>query len=192
MIVYLVRHTDYANPKNILPGRLPVKLSTLGVKQARKLRDFFKDKQINLIYSSAVLRCKQTAKIIANNKIPIKYDKRLLETLSAYQGYWKNDWSYFFGFTKELGGETNQNVQDRMVDFWHNLNFDSNRNLIIISHGDPIYFLYQYLKKQPLIAQDDLNPPKDEYPSKGSVIKIEIVRGKVVNICLPITNDKLK
>ena len=86
--IYLLRHCDYDNPKKILPGRLPVPLSSKGIEQANLLKEYFADKSIANIYSSAVERCKQTAQIIADNKIPIIPDKRILETLSAYRAYW--------------------------------------------------------------------------------------------------------
>jgi broad specificity phosphatase PhoE len=86
--MYLLRHCDYDNPRTILPGRLPVELSEQGKRRAQELQQFFADKEIAAIYSSAVLRCRQTVEIIADKKIPIFYDARLLETLSAYQGYW--------------------------------------------------------------------------------------------------------
>ena len=89
--IYLVRHCEYENPRGILPGRLPLELSSTGLKQAHAMKEFFLDKQIELIYSSAVVRCKQTSQIISDNKIPINYDKRLLEIFSAYQGYWDPD-----------------------------------------------------------------------------------------------------
>lgn len=90
--LYLVRHCQYANPKGILPGRLPVELSEEGLREAVRLRLFFKDKHINKIYSSAVRRCQQTSEQISSGAIPIEYDQRLLETFSAYQGFWVEDW----------------------------------------------------------------------------------------------------
>ena len=39
--IYLVRHTQYDNPRHILVGRLPVTLSNEGVAEAEKLADFF-------------------------------------------------------------------------------------------------------------------------------------------------------
>jgi hypothetical protein len=119
--IYLIRHGEYANPRNILPGRLPVPLSDKGNKQVKKLAVFFQDKDIEKIYSSAVLRCKQTSEIVSGGKIPIKFDKRLLETHSAYQGYWfkqglKLDWKHFFDNVMELGGNYMKDITANQIE----------------------------------------------------------------------------
>lgn len=119
--IYLLRHCDYSNPRNILPGRLPLELSEKGKEQAEKLKNHFIDKHIGKIYSSAVLRCKQTSEIIAAGSIPIIFDQRILETFSAYQGYWEENWHgtgwHLFSHKKELGGEGLVDLQKRMQIF---------------------------------------------------------------------------
>lgn len=146
--IYLLRHCDYDNPRNILPGRLPVELSEAGKERARELRDIFSDKKISRIYSSAVLRCKQTAEIVSGGQIPIVYDKRLLESLSALQGYWEHDWNHFFDHIDELGGETILDIKKRVVNFYEELvpKLEADENVIICSHGDPLQVLYAHLK----------------------------------------------
>jgi len=171
--IYLVRHCDYDNPLNIMPGRLPVPLSRDGKSQAKKLYDFFSKKKIEKIYSSAVLRCKQTAEIIANNKISIEYDKRLLETFSAYQGHWKIDWSQFFSHLDELGGESNLDIQNRMVDFIKKTKFQNGKEYIICSHGDPLFFFYQYMADEKILFDPSLEDPS-EYQQKGSIRQVNI------------------
>ena len=69
MKIYLLRHCEYVNPNNIMPGRLPVELSEEGLNQAKRLRKYFMDKDIGMIYSSAVRRCKQTAEIEWQGKL---------------------------------------------------------------------------------------------------------------------------
>lgn len=162
--IYLLRHCQYANPRNILPGRLPVELSEEGIQRAEELRTEFADKNITKIYSSAVLRCKQTAEIIADGKIPIIYDQRLLETHSAYQGFWvedaDTDWNDFFCHRDELGGENLSDICARMADFWETVIKNTAENCIICSHGDPLMTLQHYLSDKPLpsdfVQIDDL------------------------------------
>jgi broad specificity phosphatase PhoE len=142
----------YDNPRSIYPGRLPVQLSEEGMEQAERLRKYFADKDIQKIYSSAVLRCKQTSETIADKKIPIQFDKRLLETFSAYQGFWGADfgtpegWDEFYAHQAELGGEVYEDVQKRILDFFHDVIQGPEERLIICSHGDPLQFLYLALK----------------------------------------------
>lgn len=175
--IYLLRHCDFANPRNILPGRLPLELSEAGKKRAGQLREIFKDKNISKIYSSEVLRCKQTAEIVADGKIPVIFDKRLLETHSAYQGFWAKDFGDFFAHTENLGGETIMEIQARMVDFYQEIKpgLKSDENIIICSHGDPLQVLYAHLKKIPFSNEKHL-PESKKYGwfERGEFFKLEL------------------
>lgn len=172
--IYLVRHTEYENPRGILPGRLPVPLSETGIKNAQRLQKYFEDKEITKIYSSEVLRCKQTAESIADNaSISIEFDQRLLETFSAFQGYWVDgDWKHFWIHRQKLGGESYGDIYNRTGEFFEQINWEENRNYIICSHGDVLYSIYQRLKgiAPNLNAYEDGNyadPPG--YQPKGSI-----------------------
>lgn len=187
--LYLVRHAEYANPRGILPGRLPVSLSEQGVEQAKKLKEYFSDKKIDHIYSSAVLRCRETSEIIADGRVEISYDKRLLETFSAYQGYWKSDFDNLFSHEQELGGETREQIQERIVDFFQDLNIKSCRKFIICSHGDPLYFLHQQLIGNTSSLSHEEH---EEYPSKASVRIIEISSEGITTVRPLIHNKDLR
>lgn len=175
-IIYLLRHCEYDNPRNILPGRLPLELSAQGKQRAQELRQFFSDKNITKIYSSAVMRCKQTAESIADQKIPIIYDKRLLETLSAYQGYWGESQTAagfeFFLHRDELGGEGLADIQKRMVDFWQDLTATLHENIIICSHGDPLMVLHHHLHNLPLPADNVVEDNLAGWLEKGEFTKL--------------------
>jgi len=170
--VYFVRHCEYDNPRNILVGRLPVALSSLGERRAEKLHSYFADKQIERIYSSAVLRCKQTAETIAGGIIPVTYDQRLLESLSGYQGYWiagdlsKNEnWKDFFGHRDEVGGESIEDIQKRMISFYGEVVKRPENNIIVCSHDDPLFALYKHITGTPL--KGDMET-LEEMPDSGS------------------------
>lgn len=171
--IFLVRHASYSEKYNLLPGRLPVELSQKGVKEAQKLKRYFQDKSIEKIYSSAVLRCKQTSEIISDGKITVVYDQRLLEGLSAYQGYWDpKAWDQFWGHRHLLGGESDSDIQKRVLDFFDTTNFEGDKNYIICSHGDPLYYIYQKVSGVPSLKEielgDEVNNPED-YQKKGSI-----------------------
>lgn len=177
--IYFVRHCEYEDPDKIIPGRLPVPLSEFGKQQAAKLSEFFIDKDISKIYSSAVLRCQQTSEIISQNKIPITYDRRLLEVFTPYQGFtFKDgvDFDHFYGHIKELGGESYKDVQERMVSFFEDVKTKGDGNILVVSHGDPLYTLYLFLQKKPLGTEEHLIETKQtaEYPEKGSVRELQI------------------
>lgn len=58
----------------------PVPLTVTGQEQARKLSQRLKDKKIKRIFSSDLLRAKQTGEIVAKElNVPIDFDKRLRE-----------------------------------------------------------------------------------------------------------------
>jgi probable phosphoglycerate mutase len=184
MKIYLVRHCEYANPDNIMPGRLPVELSEEGLERAGRLRKYFADKDIGVIYSSAVRRCKQTAEIISAGKIAIVYDQRLLETFSAYQGYnfgnRQIDWRLGYRRRDKLGGESFAQVQQRGVEFWDWLVENESRNVIICSHGDPLYGIYLHLLGKPPLTDEEVSVPGDYIP-KGGVAEVEW-QGKLVSV----------
>lgn len=176
--VYLLRHCDYENPLKILPGRLPLPLSENGRQRAEELQKEFADKQIFKIYSSAVLRCKETTEIVSDSKIPIVYDKRLLEVMSAYQGYWDENWHgtgfHFFSHRDELGGESFEDIRKRMGEFWENVRAKNEGNIIICSHGDPLQILYSYINNLPLASETSQETNIPGWIEKGEYLEIQI------------------
>ena len=179
-IIYLVRHGAYENPDDIQAGRLPLSLSPEGIRQAEKLHDYFKNKEVEMVYSSPVLRCKQTAESIAGKKIRVIFDLRLAETFSAYQGWKTHDPKLLFGHRKELGGESFEDLKSRMMSFFNEVTAKSIKNNIICSHGDPLWCLYLGLLGRPLTNEitepgENGNP---EYLKKGAIRPIEFKNGK--------------
>lgn len=73
--IYFVRHGEYKNLDNIVPWRLPhFPLSNKGKEDINEDANYFKDKNIEVIYSSPVLRAKQSGKILGkrlNKKVII-------------------------------------------------------------------------------------------------------------------------
>lgn len=185
MTIYFVRHCAYNNPLHIYPGRLPIELSEKGKKQAQQIHVFLKDKKIAKIYSSAVLRCKQTSEILSNNSIPIGYDVRLLEVLSAYQGYWIDaevDSSHYYSHQKELGGDTFEEIQARIVEFFSDIAKKNEGNIVVCSHADPLYFLFLHLTGKALESVVRMHPDTwENYPKKGEVRSCIVENGKFVS-----------
>jgi len=172
--IYLVRHADYTNLENIIPGRLPISISVKGVEQSKKLREFFADKSIEKIYSSPVKRCVETAEIMAGSTIPVVIDEQLAETLTPSEGAHKEKiWRrQLYTSITNKEGEAPQDVQRRMIQFWETANFHPGKNYIVCSHGDPLFFLFQYLDHQTIHTDMEINKPVG-YQSKGSIRLIE-------------------
>ena len=64
-IIYFVRHGKVYNPTDILYGRLPrFGLAEEGIQQIEQTATYLKQEAIDVLYSSPLLRAKQTAEII--------------------------------------------------------------------------------------------------------------------------------
>jgi len=87
--IHLVRHGEVHNPKKILYGRLPrFRLSSNGVRQASETGRFLSSKPIQAVYSSPLLRARQTAKeiLIFLPQRNLHISNQLNEVCTAYEG----------------------------------------------------------------------------------------------------------
>lgn len=78
---YIVRHgeTDW-NKKRLIQGQTDTALNELGINQAQKIAEKFKDVHFDLAFSSDLLRAKRTAEIIAlEHKLAVQATERLRE-----------------------------------------------------------------------------------------------------------------
>src|SRR3989344_8056358 len=121
---YLIRHTEYENPRHIFHGRLSFQLTQDGRERALAIARKMRRKKIGKIYSSAVQRCKEMSEVLSSVlKVPIAYDTRLLEILTAVQGVdlaeYEQDRNMRFSLVSTLGGERMMDIQVRMLDFFY-------------------------------------------------------------------------
>lgn len=175
---YLTRHGQVHNPDQILYGRLPLPLSTAGRLQIEKMADWYRDKDIKKIYSSPIVRCLETSQILANKLgLEIITDIRLAESLEPVQGmtvemqrqYDVNKLSY--GGT--WGGETIEEIFNRVHDFFEEVKSKEKDNIIICSHGDQLLAFLCLIggcHKDNFLAKHD----SAEYQPKGSLRPLEI------------------
>ncbi len=87
--IHLVRHGEVHNPHKILYGRLPrFKLSTRGQQQARRAGDRLNNKPIAAVFSSPLLRARQTATEILNHhpQLDLHISTLLNEVYTLYEG----------------------------------------------------------------------------------------------------------
>jgi len=80
MKIYFAAHaTTIDNEEGIASGWKNVELSELGKRQAKEMKEHFKDIKINLICCSDLKRAVDTVKIAFGDTIPVVIDKRLRE-----------------------------------------------------------------------------------------------------------------
>lgn len=130
-----------------------------GIRQAQIAGEALKGKNIDLIFSSDILRTKQTAETVAKlinyNLKKIIYDERLRDIdWGIFGGKNKDEaWAYYNNDMMkkfELGvsqGESWNQCRERMIKVLNEIenNFE-NKNILIVSHGDPLWLLEGYMK----------------------------------------------
>lgn len=157
--IYLVRHAEVENPEHIIYGRLPgFELSNRGRFQADKIRIWFSNKNIYTIITSPLERTKSTAKIISNGTIPIITNPDIIE---ADYKKWKGlkasdrDPGLVKAYTKNPGtinlGESLPHIEKRMSKAITSvLKKYPGKNIVMVSHADPILIARLSLEKKPL------------------------------------------
>lgn len=97
MGILLTRHgqTEW-NVLGKVQGRADIELNEKGIKQAQETGEVLKNEKIDLIICSPLIRAKQTAKIINENKnIPIIYDEDIIERdFGEFEGINKSDFDF--------------------------------------------------------------------------------------------------
>lgn len=173
-----MRHAEYENPMKIFTGRLGVPLTAEGKLRVERVGNELKEVGIRKIYSSAVERCDETSAILAEIlEVEVYHDKRLLEHLSPIQGMALTDYlkdrEQRFTAVELLGGETMMDVQVRMLDFFYEKMKEEEGDILICSHGDPLYFLYLGLAGRDL-PKRMIEVNRSQWQPKGSYRKVDI------------------
>jgi len=133
-------------------------LTKEGKKQIRmageKLKKLLKNQKIDLIFSSDLPRCKETAKIIKEEigfEGKIIFSKKLRDIkLGEWEGKNLEDFKKEFLtdpkkyiFEGPKGGESWNDFKKRMLSFVEDIEKKyQNKNILIVSHGDPLWALF--------------------------------------------------
>ena len=154
LTLYLVRHAETANPRDILYGRLPrFNLSARGREQAAETAEVLASLPLDAIYQSPLLRARTTAAVIAARHpgVPLHRSSLLLENLHPYQGRPQSE-------VAKLGdraydpdvlagqGESIADLRDRMARFVRIIRRRHGGGTIaVITHADPLAALRLHL-----------------------------------------------
>lgn len=100
--LYLIRHgtPDFPNGIKQCIGRTEIDIGPEGRKEAEKLQNFFRERNIKNIYCSPLIRCIHTAEIISDGKTRVVTNDNLAE---IYMGHWEG--IPLKSIKKELGDE---------------------------------------------------------------------------------------
>ena len=149
--IYLIRHgeTNY-NRDGCFQGQgLNPSLNETGFQQAEKLSLVMKFLELDAVYTSPLLRARQTAEAVANDReLPLIKDDRLLEVnLGIVEGQPKekvkvrmpsaySDWRDLSKFDVAFPkGETRRQVLDRFMDFIKSVEKSGYENIAVVTHA---------------------------------------------------------
>jgi broad specificity phosphatase PhoE len=178
--IYLIRHGEVYNPHGTLYGRLPkFGLSENGKKEIEQTAAFLKDKHIDSIYSSPLLRARQTAEIIRKTLRLKKSTTRagLIEVLTSYQGEkfadLSHDQSEIYLAPKSQTDETIEQIAARMQSVIKKLlKTNPGKHMVLVSHGDPLMILQGVIRGMPLSFDSVRTNKHYTYMQHGEVIEV--------------------
>ena len=164
-------------------GHKPVPLNEAGKEQVRATAEKLAGEKIDMIISSDLLRCEETARLIGE-KLGIKpiFDKRLRE---IHDGEWEgllrseimekfpDRWPVRSDLdNKRGGGETWRDVSNRVREAFEDYQKKyKDKNILLVTHGGPIGSLTSLLRGFP---EGKIPPPA----INASVMEIEIAKNK--------------
>ena len=154
MKLYFVRHGESeANTLHVISNReSPFGLTALGKEQAHALVDRLKDIPITVIYSSPILRARETAEILAQSfHLPYQvtealreYDCGILEDKSD-EASWKlhseiaEDWTLNHNYLRKPdGGESYLEIKKRflpLIESFTQNGLHAEAHILLVSHG---------------------------------------------------------
>ncbi|MBM4418586.1 MAG: histidine phosphatase family protein [Chloroflexi bacterium] len=184
--ILLLRHADVHNPELLFYGRSPrFRISELGIEQARFLAGMLSDEPLAAIYSSPMLRARQTAAIVAERH-PEAHRHRVA-ALNEVRTGWKGAPPRSLPARINLyepphspGDETIADIWRRMERFlWRLARRHGGETVACVSHGDPIVITHAALRGLPLCL-DSIRG--DFYPQKCSVTRVTLAQGRPIAV----------
>lgn len=182
--ILLVRHADVHNPDNVFYGRLPrFRLSELGRRQAATLADFLAPEPVVAIYTSPMLRARQTANYIADRHpgVPVHINSNFIEIRSVYEGMpvaelRKRRFNYYEP-AKDPSDETTAEIWKRMQRGIDQVRHShAGQTCVCVSHGDPIKIAWLAFEGRPLTLN---NIRSGSYPARASVLRLTWREGAI-------------
>lgn len=160
-IFYIMRHGQTLfNQRRKIQGSCDSPLTELGIEQAKKASEYFKNINITHAYSSTSERCCDTLEIVTEGKIPYIRLKGLKEmNFGLFEGESEdlnpktpNGYATFF---KQFGGETQDEVKIRLketcIDIMEKEGHDT---VLAVSHGGACYHFLRNWHDEEFVANE--------------------------------------
>ena len=151
MEILLTRHgqTEWNFFKKV-QGKADIKLNEKGIEQAKDVKDKLKNKQIDWILCSPLIRAVETANIINDSRnIPILIDEKLSERdFGEFEGMPTTDFDYeaFWSYKQNIQYNKAENIKDffqRVYGFLDNIYLKyKDKRILLVAHGGisiPVY-----------------------------------------------------
>ena len=178
--ILLVRHGMVHNPEEIFYGRLPrFRLNCEGQRQARSAGDALKNQSLAALFSSPLLRARQTANEIIYHypNLKIQLSKLLLEIHSPWDGKPSTVVDRRRGDIYTGSGEDYEQPDDVAMRvrrfFGRVLKKYSGRSVVAVTHGDVVAFAVLWASRAELSARNKAGLHRygitDGYPATGSI-----------------------
>lgn len=177
--IFFVRHGEVHNPESIFYGRLPrFRLSATGERQAAAAATMLADEPLAAIYTSPLLRARQTGRIIAREhpNIPMRVSRSILEIRSRLQGQPTvtldaTGWNFYEPRPHE-DDETIAEIAARIERFCRIMvNRHPGAAIAAVSHGDIVAIARARFAGWPL-ALASLRG--EVYPATASILRITL------------------
>lgn len=178
-----MRHGHVENPRDILYGRMPgFRLSQLGIDQARAAARVLKNLKPSALYTSPLLRCRQTARYILEYHpgLRLRISNLITEVLTPYQGMpgavikcLRND--VYTGTPN--GYEKPSDIVRRAQRFFNRVRRSyPGGTIVAVTHGDVIAFSILWARGYDLVPENRLHLGKvgiaGGYPVHGSITEL--------------------
>ena len=191
MRLYLIRHgeTDWNKVRKV-QGSVDIPLNDYGRHLARGTAKGFADIDFDVVYTSPLMRAKETAQIILEGReTPLIEDERIKEiSFGIYEGMVcsNNDSEKFWAFDKlftkpeeyvPIEGESLEDLSKRVGDFLNELQekYDGqDKKILIVTHGATLNALLNHAKGNHEIANFW---PGNVFPNCGVAV-IHVEEGK--------------
>ncbi len=178
--ISFVRHAEVHNPDALYYGRMPgFALSLQGRRQARHLGQTLADLAVSALYSSPLLRARQTAREISACLGPtnVRFSDLLIEVHSPFDGQPLNrlealHWDLYSGVPAPF--EQPADLQRRIARFIARVRRrHAGQHVVAVTHGDLVAFTFLWARGAPLTSAQKGRlhawGMSDDYPAHTSV-----------------------